>query len=109
MLILHFTRCISLPTHDPDFSMDNPIVPRSVKHTRTAVENFEMGVLWDEYGLICTRWCELVGTENSCTSFLFRYLSVLPCAVDPLTREYGAATSRLRSALACNYKINTMM
>lgn len=47
-----FLRCLSAPSCDPNFGEENPIVPRTVEHTQEAVESFELGTLWEEYGLV---------------------------------------------------------
>ncbi len=46
-------RCISLPACDPSSVTESEaIVPRSVEHTCAVAEYFELGTLWEEYGLV---------------------------------------------------------
>ncbi len=46
-------RCISLPACDPSFTTESEaIVPWSVAHTFAVAEYFELGTLWEEYGLV---------------------------------------------------------
>ena len=46
----HFPRCLA-PAND----LDNPAFqnnPRTLEHTRTILQNLELGQLWDAYGLV---------------------------------------------------------
>lgn len=45
-------RCLSTPSCGLNPSEQNPITPRTVEHTLAAVKYFELGRLWDEYGIV---------------------------------------------------------
>jgi len=60
ILLTSILRCTA-PANDLD-SVNNQFVRRSQPHTELLVEGFELGTLWDEYGLVgdiivCTSFC----------------------------------------------------
>ncbi|KAF7760392.1 hypothetical protein Agabi119p4_11068 [Agaricus bisporus var. burnettii] len=46
------TRCLALPSLGLNAPQGQPTIPRTVEHTVALVKYFELGTLWEEYGLI---------------------------------------------------------
>ena len=105
----HYSNLIRCTAHRTKLDNDESSTRRCKEHTEALVQEFELGVLWDEYGIVGD---VVVRTySNLCSRFFSSFLLLLSIAMPAFQCALGLLAFSLRSGCvrdaAC--RINTKL